>query len=63
MRDVSIEAVARLAELEGIDLGDELDAVADRLNQLMEFARELDGIAPDATDDDAAFDPAWAPAR
>ena len=63
MRDVSTEAVARLAELEDLDLGGEIDAVADRLNQLLAFAKELDGLAPDATDVDAAFDPRWADAR
>ncbi len=59
MQGQPTDAVTLLAGAAGLDLGDEADAVADRLAQLLGFARELDGLAADDLEIDAAFDPTW----
>ena len=59
MQDYSTDTVTFLAEAAGLELGDEAEAVAERLSQLAGFARELDGLVADEVEIDADFDPSW----
>jgi len=59
MQGHSTDEVVTLAHIAGLDLGDEAEAVAERLAQLAGFARELDGLVGDEVEIDAAFDPTW----
>lgn len=59
MHSTTTEAVTLLAASAGVDLAGEADAVAERLAQLMLFARELDGLVADEVEIDAVFDAAW----
>ena len=59
METTTTEAVKLLAASAGLDLAGEAEAVAERLAQLMLFARELDGLVADEVEIDAAFDAAW----
>lgn len=59
MQGCSTEEVRLLAGAAGLDLGDEAEAVAERLGQLAGFIRELDGLVADEVEIAAAFDPAW----
>lgn len=59
MGERSTEAIRLLAASAGLDLGDEAEAVAERLEQLVGFARELDGLVADDGEIDAVFDPSW----
>ena len=55
----STDTVTVWAEAARLDLGDEAEAVAERLAQLDGFARELDGLVSDEVEIDASFDPSW----
>ena len=56
---ISPELVIQLAQLNDVPVGDEAGAVAERLEQLLVFAAELDALATEEGEIGAVFDPRW----
>ena len=56
---ITPELVKQLAQLNDVPIGDEAEAVAERLQQLLGFARELETLASEEGELAAVFDPRW----
>ena len=56
---VTSELVLQLAQFNDVPIGDEAQAVAERLDQLLGFAHELDELTVEESEIGAVFDPRW----